>query len=64
MEGERECVRTNVWNNNEMFHIWVMQLTWICIALLYCLQIFVQKKKKKKEGRGASFSKEKGCYVV
>ena len=46
---ERKSVRKNVWNNNEMFHIWVMQLTWNCFALLYCLQDFCPKKKKKKK---------------
>ena len=60
---ERKSVRKNVWNNNEMFHIWVMQLTWIVSPYYIVSKIFVKKKKKKK-GRGALFSKEGGCYVV
>ena len=58
---ERESVRKNVWNNNDMFHIWVMHLTWICFALLYCLQIFVQKKKK---GERSFIFQRKGMLCI
>ena len=64
-ERERVCVRKNVWNNNEMFHILSNAVNMNLYRPIILSPNFCQKKKKKKKrGRGALFSKEKGCYVL